>query len=472
MPIINSLLDRRLPQIIGSYVIACITLIGALDWLCSRYNLSDIYVNIAIFCAATILPSIILIAYYHGRPGKDKWMMIEKIFIPVNILFIFFYLLSSDWLDSSGNMKKDTVADNFLIMISSNDQFFEYMKKTDEWMDIKNEIQNFGKVKDSDLNKIIKYVSISLKQKFINSDIKLYFPETDSEKEMLTLLPPSNYIMHVIDDSLLNEKEIYKNKTYAAVNYFNEKFNTKIDKILKIDLFWFTPKEKKHIDIISFDYTRYRSYQKKDKTLGVSYSFSEGDWYDVNVIEDDNIEYDIFNLLHADIIENRYGEYIGSIDEILDSNLVTIKLYNLDLLDGMRLKAVRKYLLSKTTIKEELDYQINDYETRNKYFNNNQEEIIDWYEISGDLEKQYGSNDSMKQLVIRQLTDELDSLKNNYYDIIDKYEKGGQWSSFEYGFTYDLEILNIQDSIATAKITKFDFPFLIPRIGDKIRLKE
>ena len=99
-------------------MIACITIIGALDWLSSRYKLPESYVNIAIFCVATILPSIILIAYYHGRKGKDEWMMIEKIFIPVNILFIFVYLLTGDWLDSSGNTKKDTVDDNFLIMIS------------------------------------------------------------------------------------------------------------------------------------------------------------------------------------------------------------------------------------------------------------------------------------------------------------------------------------------------------------------
>ena len=57
MSVANNLLDRRVPQIIGSYIIASITLIGALDWLSSRYKLADSYVNIAIFCAATILLS-------------------------------------------------------------------------------------------------------------------------------------------------------------------------------------------------------------------------------------------------------------------------------------------------------------------------------------------------------------------------------------------------------------------------------
>ena len=168
----------------------------------------------------------------------------------------------------------------------------------------------------------------------------------------------------------------------------------------------------------------------------------------------------------------RYGEYIGSVNEILDSNLVTIKLSNLDLIKGINLKSEREYTYSKDDVKENIDYQIRDYESRNKYFNNNKENVIDWFEISGDIKKEYESNDSIKQLVLIQLSDELDSLKNNYSEIINKYNEGGEWSRFSYGFSYYLEILNIQDSIATAKITKFDFPFVMSRIGDKIRLEE
>ena len=38
-------------------------------------------------------------------------------------------------------------------------------------------------------------------------------------------------------------------------------------------------------------------------------------------------------------------------------------------------------------------------------------------------------------------------------------------------FRYFLKILNVQDSIATAKITGSVFPFAYPQIGDEINIK-
>ena len=40
-----------------------------------------------------ILPSVLILAYFHGAPGKDEWTKIEKIGIPLNILFIFCILV-------------------------------------------------------------------------------------------------------------------------------------------------------------------------------------------------------------------------------------------------------------------------------------------------------------------------------------------------------------------------------------------
>ena len=51
---LKEILHRRVPQIIGSYLIASISLIGALDWIVSRYEFSETYVNIAIFTNLTI----------------------------------------------------------------------------------------------------------------------------------------------------------------------------------------------------------------------------------------------------------------------------------------------------------------------------------------------------------------------------------------------------------------------------------
>ena len=66
----------------------------------------------------------------------------------------------------------------------------------------------------------------------------------------------------------------------------------------------------------------------------------------------------------------------------------------------------------------------------------------------------------------------IDSLQINFEKIINDI----RWKSTEEiwkqnKFRYYLRILNVQDSIATAKITGRVLPFSYPEIGDKINLK-
>jgi len=64
----------------------------------------------------------------------------------------------------------------------------------------------------------------------------------------------------------------------------------------------------------------------------------------------------------------------------------------------------------------------------------------------------------------------IDSLEANFQTIID--DNPPSLSNLKHQeFMYYLRILNIQDSIATAKITGSVFPFAYPKIGDKINLK-
>ena len=97
MRFIKELLNRRIPQIIGSYIIAGTSLVLFIDWLAARYEFPEYYTTIALFGIITIIPSVFILAYFHGAPGKDQWTQIEKIGIPINILFIgifhpFFFL--------------------------------------------------------------------------------------------------------------------------------------------------------------------------------------------------------------------------------------------------------------------------------------------------------------------------------------------------------------------------------------------
>ncbi|MDP7028495.1 MAG: hypothetical protein QF380_08845, partial [Candidatus Marinimicrobia bacterium] len=65
----------------------------------------------------------------------------------------------------------------------------------------------------------------------------------------------------------------------------------------------------------------------------------------------------------------------------------------------------------------------------------------------------------------------IDSLENNIDKIVEEFNpnKAEEWSLGSY--MYYLRILNVQDGIATAKITGSVHPFSMPKIGDKVNIK-
>ena len=67
---------------------------------------------------------------------------------------------------------------------------------------------------------------------------------------------------------------------------------------------------------------------------------------------------------------------------------------------------------------------------------------------------------------------EIDSLEVNFQTIINDKKWKTSSESWPHGeFRYYLRVLNVQDSIATAKITGSIYPFSKPKIGDKINIK-
>ena len=97
---IKELFNRRIPQIIGSYIVAGTSLVLFIDWLVNRYAFPQYYVTLALVSILSIIPSVIIIAYFHGAPGKDEWTKIERVGIPINIIFIaliLFFGYFYDW---------------------------------------------------------------------------------------------------------------------------------------------------------------------------------------------------------------------------------------------------------------------------------------------------------------------------------------------------------------------------------------
>ncbi len=85
IPIFKNLLQRNSPQILGVYLMSSWGILEFVDWLVNRYVLSSYLVEFSLVLLLSMLPTVSLLAYFHGRVGQ-RWTKVEKIGIPTNLL--------------------------------------------------------------------------------------------------------------------------------------------------------------------------------------------------------------------------------------------------------------------------------------------------------------------------------------------------------------------------------------------------
>ena len=61
-------------------------LIEILDRLSERYLLSPYITDAAFWGLYSLIPAVILLAWTHGKPGKDRVTTAEKVGVPINII--------------------------------------------------------------------------------------------------------------------------------------------------------------------------------------------------------------------------------------------------------------------------------------------------------------------------------------------------------------------------------------------------
>ncbi|UCD38787.1 MAG: hypothetical protein JSW54_04720, partial [Fidelibacterota bacterium] len=82
----QELKERRVIQLVGLYLGASWVVLEFLGFLSDRYNLSPYLVDLVLVAIGCMLPSVLVLAYTHGKPGKDEWTITEKVVLPVNVL--------------------------------------------------------------------------------------------------------------------------------------------------------------------------------------------------------------------------------------------------------------------------------------------------------------------------------------------------------------------------------------------------
>lgn len=108
----KNLLNRRVPQILGIYLAIGWGLVQFVDWLAGRYLLSPYLTDLTFVIFAAMIPTSIVIAYYHGKPGRNRWVWLEKIMLPANIVIAaFLVFVIFEGKDLGALSRKVTVED-------------------------------------------------------------------------------------------------------------------------------------------------------------------------------------------------------------------------------------------------------------------------------------------------------------------------------------------------------------------------
>ena len=492
--LIKQLLDRRVPQILGSYFVGATTLLFFIDWLIEKYGFSDYYTSFALFGLISILPSVIILAYFHGTPGKDEWTKVEKFGIPVNILFIAIALFAGYkfnlWQEEAPDHSK--VYDSFVIHISSSSKSSEQFNVAGIINEYRSLVDTIYPVSDKRLNKIRDYVNVNIKKELMHYNLDINFAENLKEKNMLDQIFPASYHGYLYDiyENTDNEeikkqrKEILKinqDLIYDVNDYFNKKYNTHVDWIIKINLIEgklsTAGKRISKLNILSSPINSDIAYgyevtatkvNQSDEGRSFTWVYSKGSGLQEEV--EGELEKMLFDNLLSKIQDFSFGSSIGTVASILDSNLVTIKLKNLDIIKGTELICLsRTYDYSKKT-----DSSIED--NRKKFIDDSQIIYNYLFEHQDEVEKLYNvlnlSNfDETTSDYLKSTKDMIDSLKYNYQKFIDEFPEDRNTQQSNSEFRYFLKVLNVQDSIATAKITGSVFPFAYPQVGDEINIK-
>ncbi|MEL7451372.1 MAG: tetratricopeptide repeat protein, partial [Pseudomonadota bacterium] len=81
-----SLFRRRVPQILGLYLGGGWVAVEFVSFLTERYLLSDALTDLTLVALFAMTPAVLMMAWFHGTPGRDVAPTVEKILVPINVI--------------------------------------------------------------------------------------------------------------------------------------------------------------------------------------------------------------------------------------------------------------------------------------------------------------------------------------------------------------------------------------------------
>ena len=411
--LIKKLLERRVLQIIGSYFITGTTLVFFIQYLVDRYQFPTHYPTLALFALIGILPSVIILSYFHGAPGKDEWTKMEKIGVPINVLFIAGILFFGDSMNFWRiNINEDSSPTISLIHFTSLPEHIPHYKK------------HLTLNPNADLHPIDKllidslrsHFSVQLDHWYFGQDKDFIIPKEDKEINYLNNHPLLSVDLEFTEERK-NDAEFWFNSADSIYKKFDNPNHIAYFNIYKVSL----------------DKEDYRYVVTTSKIWGNPDRGSNGS-ENPKVESISDIKNNIKNEL-KDIIGGA-SEKIGKVSEIND-DIILVNLKDINVRKNMELKGTSTYY----------------YGPGNSGYNNRLEDLKN--AIDHIREKDEGGYNADLEFYNETY---LALLADSLYCIGGCVQTRGQ--------DYFLRVINVVESVAVTKVIKYKYPWVKIRIND------
>ena len=452
--LIKKLLERRIPQILGSYLVAGTSLILFIEYLVGKYHVPSHYPTLSLFALSGILPSVVILAYFHGAPGKDEWTKVERIGIPINVLFIAGILFFGDSMDiwklepiienTSSNVEKQIQEkmDSYYIKFTSNQKYIDdiYKKYNDFDLYINRNDYSIYSIEDSLLEIIKKQCFNTLNVKFQNKGIDIFSNFNPSHISTM--------------DSLEYPYKTYKEGKGVGypVNELSRLLNVEKSKVPKvfIDILIYNRKHL-HSDEEKLFYARFSRIRKKGNLSIQNPKYFENNKNGHNKLIENLKKHLVYNIDQMSFSKNPFHKWIGEVKEVLPNDMLNVILYSPNnIKSNLELKAQKRIRYTKQSIRE----HIIDIQLGIDFIEQNKEIVPDSiYQNIFELEQDLDKYENL-----------LDSLINNNI-----HKTGINWN---HSLGYKLEVISVMDTIAVCKLLEKEKPWVTVRVGHKLIISE
>jgi tetratricopeptide (TPR) repeat protein len=92
--VLSEFMRRRMLYIIATFIGVLWCLIEFSSFLVERYHIRESFIDLIFFSGLILFPSVLIVGWNHGAPGRDTWGKAEKLGIPTNIIVVIVFILN------------------------------------------------------------------------------------------------------------------------------------------------------------------------------------------------------------------------------------------------------------------------------------------------------------------------------------------------------------------------------------------